>query len=67
MEEMKKVQRETVKVIGLDSRDGLSLLLLMQQLIIVQVTALEPGSLQNKEKQQCFRNIYNNGVIPFSM
>ena len=45
---MKKAQRQTVEEIGLDSREGLLLLFL----IISQVTALEPGWLQNKEKQQ---------------
>ena len=49
LEEMKKEQRQTLEAIGLDSREVLSLLLLMQKLMIVQVTALEPGWLQNKE------------------
>ena len=40
---MKKEQRQTLEAIGLDSRKVLSLLLLMQKLMIVQVTALEPG------------------------
>ena len=47
-------QRQTVEGISLDSRDGFLLLLLIQQLMIIEVTALEPGWLQNKEKQQCF-------------
>ena len=34
-------QRQTVE--GLDSRDGFLLLLLIQQLMIIEVTALEPG------------------------
>lgn len=34
-------QRQTVEAIDLDSRNGLLLLLLMQQLMIVWVTALE--------------------------
>lgn len=36
-------QRQTVEGIGLDSRDGFLLLLLIQQLMIIEVTALEPG------------------------
>ena len=36
-------QRQTVEGISLDSRDGFLLLLLIQQLMIIDVTALEPG------------------------
>lgn len=36
-------QRKTVEGISLDSRDGFLLLLLIQQLMIIEVTALEPG------------------------
>lgn len=36
-------QRQTVEGIGLDSRDGFLLLLLIQQLMVIEVTALEPG------------------------
>ena len=36
-------QRQTVEGISLDSRDGFLLLLLIQQLMIIEVTALEPG------------------------
>ena len=43
-------QRQTVEAIDLDSRNGLLLLLLMQQLMIVWVTALELESLLNREK-----------------
>ena len=46
-EEMKKEQRQTPEVIGLDSREVLLPLLLTQKLMIVQVTALEPEWLQN--------------------
>ena len=42
-EEMKKEQRKTLEAIGLDSREVLLLLLLMQKLMIIQVTAHEPG------------------------
>ena len=42
LEEMKKEQRQTPEVIGLDSREILLPLLLTQMLMIVQVTALEP-------------------------
>ena len=45
---MNKKQRQTLEDIGLDSREVL-LLLLMQKLMIVQVTGSEPGWLQNKE------------------
>ena len=54
LEEMEKKQREPLEVVGLDSREVLLLLLHMQRLMIVQVTALEPGWVQNKEKQLCF-------------
>ena len=40
---MEKKQREPLEVVGLDFREVLVLLLLMQRLMIVQVTALEPG------------------------
>ena len=56
-EEMKKEQRKTLEAIGLDSREVLLLLLLMQKLMIIQVTAHEPGWLQNREKQQCFETL----------
>ena len=46
---MNKKQRQTLEDIGLDSREVLLLLLLMQRLMIVQVTGSEPGWLQNKE------------------
>ena len=36
-------QRQTVEGISLDSRDGFPLLLLIQQLMIIEVTPLEPG------------------------
>ena len=36
-------QRQTVEGISLDSRDGFLLLLLIQQLMIIEVTAFEPG------------------------
>ena len=41
--EMKKEQRKTLEAIGLDSREVLLLLLLMQKLMIIQVTVHEPG------------------------
>ena len=40
---MKKEQRQTLEAIGLDLREVLLLLFLIQKLLIVQVTALEPG------------------------
>ena len=40
---MKKEQRKTLEAIGLDLREVLLLLLQIQKLLIVQVTALEPG------------------------
>ena len=46
---MNKKQRQTLEDIGLDSREVLLLLLLMQKLMIVEVTGSEPGWLQNKE------------------
>ena len=46
---MNKKQRQTLEDIGLDSREVLLLLLLMQKLMIVQVTGSEPGWLQNKK------------------
>ena len=42
-EEMKKEQRQTLEVIGLDLREVLLPLLLIQKLLMEQVTALEPG------------------------
>ena len=60
---MKKEQRQTLEAIGLDSREVLSLLLLMQKLMIVQVTALEPGWLQNKEKQQSFATLIKTLIL----
>ena len=50
-------QRQTVEAIGLDFRDGLLLLLLRQQPMIVWEAALGPGCLINKEKQQCFKTL----------
>ena len=61
-------QRQTVEAIDLDSRNGLLLLLLMQQLMIVWVTALELESLLNREKQQCFETLglaHNNQYTSF--
>ena len=61
-------QRQTVEAIDLDSRNGLLLLLLMQQLMIVWVTALELESLLNREKQQCFETLgfaHNNQHTSF--
>ena len=40
---MKKEQRQTLEAIGLDLREVLLLLFLIQKLLIVQVTAFEPG------------------------
>ena len=48
-------QRQTVEAIDLDSRNGLLLLLLMQQLMIVWVTALELESLLNREKSSVLK------------
>ena len=42
-EEMKKEQRQTLEAIGLDLREVLLPLLLIQKLLMEQVTALEPG------------------------
>lgn len=42
LENMKKEQQQAVKAICLDSRDVLLLLLVMQKLVIVLVTTLEP-------------------------
>ena len=42
-DEMKKGQRQTPEAIGLDCREVLLPLLLIQKLVIVQVTALGPG------------------------
>ena len=61
-------QRQTVEAIDLDSRNGLLLLLLMQQLMIVWVTALELESLLNREKKQCFETLglaHNNHHTSF--
>ena len=56
-EEMKKEQRQTLEAIGLDLREVLLPLLLIQKLLMEQVTALEPGWLQNKETQQRFETL----------
>ena len=40
---MKKEQRQTLEAIGLDLREVFLPLLLMQKLLMEQVTALEPG------------------------
>ena len=40
---MKEEQRQTLEAIGLDLREVLLPLLLMQKLLMEQVTALEPG------------------------
>ena len=42
-EEMEKEQRQTLEAIGLDLREVLLPLLLIQKLLMEQVTALEPG------------------------
>ena len=42
-EEMKKEQRQTLEAIGLDLREVLLPLLLIQKLLMKQVTAHEPG------------------------
>ena len=42
-EEMKKEQRQTLEAIGLDLREVFLPLLLIQKLLMKQVTALEPG------------------------
>ena len=46
---MKKEQRQTLEAIGLDLREVLLPLLLIQKLLMKQVTALEPGWLQTKK------------------
>ena len=43
LEEREKEQRQTLETIGIDSREVLLPLLLMQKLMIVQVTAPEAG------------------------
>ena len=61
-------QLQTVEAFDLDSRNCLLLLLLMQQLMIVWVTALELESLLNREKQQCFETLglaHNNQHTSF--
>ena len=40
---MKREKRQTLEAIGLDSREVLLLLILMQKLMIIQVNAVEPG------------------------
>ena len=59
---MKKEQRQTLEAIGLDLREVLLLLFLIQKLLIVQVTALEPGWLWNREKQQCFETLIKTPI-----
>ena len=49
LEEMKREKRQTLEAIGLDSREVLLLLILMQKLMIIQVNAVEPGWLQKKD------------------
>ena len=61
-EEMKKEQRQTLEPIGLDLREVLLLLFLIQKLLIVQVTALEPGWLWNREKQRCFETLIKTPI-----
>lgn len=61
-EEMKKEQRQTLEAIGLDLREVLLPLLLIQKLLMEQVTALEPGWLQNKETQQCFETLIKTPI-----
>ena len=61
-EEMKKEQRKTLEAIGLDLREVLLLLLQIQKLLIVQVTALEPGWLWNREKQRCFETLIKTPI-----
>lgn len=56
-EEMKKEQRQTLEAIGLDLREVLLPLILIQKLLMEQVTALEPGWLQNKETLQRFETL----------
>ena len=48
-------QLQTVEAISSDLRDGLLLLLPVQQLMIVWETVLELSGLLNKEEQQCFK------------
>ena len=54
-EEMKKEQRKTLEALGLDSREVLLLLILMQKLMIIQVTAHEPGWLQNRKNSNVLK------------
>ena len=56
-------QRQTVEAIDLDSRNGLLLLLLMQQLMIVWVIALELESLLNREKSSVLKLL----VLPITI
>ena len=49
LEEMKREKRQTLEAIGLDSREVLLLLILMQKLMIIQVNAVKPGWLQKKD------------------
>ena len=62
LEEIKNEQRQTPEAIGLDSREVLLPLLLMQKLMIVQVTALKPRWTQNKEKRQCFETLIKTPI-----
>ena len=48
-EEMKREKRQTLEAIGLDSREVLLLLILMQKLMIIQVNAVELGWLQKND------------------
>ena len=49
LEEMKREKRQTLEAIGLDSREVLLLLILMQKLMIIQVNAVKLGWLQKKD------------------
>ena len=49
LEEIKREKRQTLEAIGLDSREVLLLLILMQKLMIIQVNVVEPGWLQKKD------------------
>ena len=62
LEETRKEQLKTLEAIGLDSREVLLPLLLMQKVMIEQVNALELGWLQNEEKQQCFETLIRTPI-----
>ena len=69
LEEMKREKRQTLEAIGLDSREVLLLLILMQKLMIIQVNAVEPGWLQKKdvlvsnETAMIWNSYYNTHVV----